>query len=393
MKVTFVANFMNHHQLPFSLEMQRLTDGGYTFVAFDPLAEEQRNLGYYDMNALPFIIRAYENEAEYNRAMDVILNDDMVIFGSCPDEVVAKRAATGKPFIIYSERFFKKGTYRRFIPITYKKIYNRLLRYENHDVSIICSSAYLPYDIKLLRKKFEIYKWGYFPQVSEYDIEKLIEKKKQNEKIIIAWTARFISWKHPEVPVMIAEKLKQAGYDFQLNMIGVGPLLEKTKEMVKSKGLDDYVNLLGSKTPDDVRKEMDKADIFMVTSDFQEGWGAVMNESMNSACAVVANHGIGSAPFLIDNGKNGFVYKNGNIEDLYKKVKYLCDNSEKRIEMGKAAYETITKQWCAENATRRLYNIIKAKVEKTEEPVYKDGPCSKAEIITHKYRKGNYDKI
>lgn len=393
MKVTFVANFMNHHQLPFSLEMQRLTDGGYTFVAFDPLAEEQRNLGYYDMNALPFVIRAYENDAEYNRAMDVILNDDMVIFGSCPDEVVAKRAATGKPFIIYSERFFKKGTYRRFIPITYKKIYNRLLRYENHDVSIICSSAYLPYDIKLLRKKFDIYKWGYFPQTNEYDLEKLIDKKKANEKVNILWVARFIKLKHPEAAVAVAEKLKKDGYDFTLNMVGIGPLEEEIKASIKEKGLEDYVKLLGSTTPEGVREEMDKADIFLFNSDFHEGWGAVMNESMNSACAVIASHAIGSVPFLIDNGKNGFVYENGNIEDLYKKVKYLCDNPEKRVEMGKAAYETITKQWCAENATQRLYNIIKAKVEKTEEPVYKDGPCSKAEIIMPKYRKGNYDKI
>ncbi|MBR5500052.1 MAG: hypothetical protein IKV74_00835, partial [Clostridia bacterium] len=109
MKVTFVANFMNHHQLPFCWEMQKLTNDNFTFVAFEPLAVEQRDLGYADMNMEPFVIRAYENETEYRKSLEKILNDDIVIFGSCPNNVVAERNATGRPFVIYSERFFKKG--------------------------------------------------------------------------------------------------------------------------------------------------------------------------------------------------------------------------------------------------------------------------------------------
>ena len=37
----------------------------------------------------------------------------------------------------------------------------------------------------------------------------------------------------------------------------------------------------------------------------QEGWGAVVNEAMNSGCAVVADHMIGAAPWLIRQGENG----------------------------------------------------------------------------------------
>ena len=34
---------------------------------------------------------------------------------------------------------------------------------------------------------------------------------------------------------------------------------------------------------------MEKADIFLFTSDRREGWGAVANEAMNSACALVVS--------------------------------------------------------------------------------------------------------
>ena len=88
MKITFVANFMNHHQLPFSLKMMELTKNKYTYVAMEPLAEEQEKLGYQNLNLLDFIIRPYEGKEQYDRAKERIIHDDMVIFGSCPDELV-----------------------------------------------------------------------------------------------------------------------------------------------------------------------------------------------------------------------------------------------------------------------------------------------------------------
>ena len=49
----------------------------------------------------------------------------------------------------------------------------------------------------------------------------------------------------------------------------------------------------------------------------QEGWGAVLNEAMNSGCACIASHAIGSAGFLIEHGENGFVYRDGDMDDFY----------------------------------------------------------------------------
>ncbi len=53
--------------------------------------------------------------------------------------------------------------------------------------------------------------------------------------------------------------------------------------------------MLGAMSPDKVRAYMERADVFLFTSDFNEGWGAVLNESMNSGCAVVASHAMVSA--------------------------------------------------------------------------------------------------
>jgi len=63
---------------------------------------------------------------------------------------------------------------------------------------------------------------------------------------------------------------------------------------------------------------------------------------MNSACAVVASHAIGSVPFLVEDGKNGLINKDGDTEDLYNKVKYFLEHPHERREMAKNAYRTMT---------------------------------------------------
>ena len=133
----------------------------------------------------------------------------------------------------------------------------------------------------------------------------------------------------------IARRLKKDGYDFTLNIIGTGDMEEEISNSIEALGLSDNVKMLGSMPTQEVRKYMEKSEIFLMTFDRREGWGAVLNESMNSGCAVVANSAIGSTPYLIKDGENGFLYNQNNIDDMYKKVKYLLDNPEFAKGMGK----------------------------------------------------------
>lgn len=66
MKVTFVSNFLTHHQLPFCLEMVKKYKDDFKFVATIKITQERLNLGYKDMDYdYDFLVRAYENEESY----------------------------------------------------------------------------------------------------------------------------------------------------------------------------------------------------------------------------------------------------------------------------------------------------------------------------------------
>lgn len=86
MTITFFANFMNHHQLPLSLELIKLLgDGNYHFVAFEQIHAERSKMGYEDMNAkYPFIIRAYASDEEWQKALDLCRTSDITIIGNAP---------------------------------------------------------------------------------------------------------------------------------------------------------------------------------------------------------------------------------------------------------------------------------------------------------------------
>lgn len=165
-----------------------------------------------------------------------------------------------------------------------------------------------------------------------------------------------------------------------MSIIGNGEMEPQLRDMIEKKGLLDCVEMLGAMPPEKVREHMEQADIFLFTSDFNEGWGAVLNESMNSGCAVVASHAIGSVPFLIKDGVNGVVYKNGSQKDLNQAVMELLDDPEKRKQIGQAAYRTMTEKWNGENAAERFIELSKALKEGKDTP-YPDGPCSKSERL------------
>lgn len=380
MKIVFISNFLNHHQLPLCKAFSKKENINFAFIATTPTFEEQLRLGYADMNSnFNFVVRTYENGAQNALAYRLCEEADVVITGSAPESYIKKRLKDKKLTFRYSERLYRKKQSAFKMLLRCIKYFFKHGRHRN--LYLLCSSAFTAADYaKTGTFLNKAYKWAYFPEVQRYEsISKIISSKKKHSLI---WVARLIPLKHPEAPILVAKKLHEAGYDFELNIIGNGVMEEQLRTIIKKIGLEDKIHLLGAMSPEKVREHMEKSEIFMFTSDRNEGWGAVLNEAMNSGCACVASNAIGAAPFLIEDGKNGFMYKDGDIEDLYAKVKILIDNSEKRAEMGTAAYRTMAEEWNAENAAERFIKLAEAILTGNKRPdIFKTGVCSKAEIL------------
>ena len=374
MKICFLSNFYNHHQDPISRSLFRITDGQYIFFATSALEIEQKKLGYIQYKRT-FVVNYFQNEKAANTH---ILDSDVVILGAAEKIHINDILSSGKLIFRYSERIYKKLPKWYQMPARAIKYWFKGGRFEN--IYLLCASAFTSADYHRTRT-FEkrAYKWGYFPETNKYDIESLLSAK---EKTKILWVGRFLDWKHPDDVLKVAKRLRDDGYAFSVDIGGIGEMEQQLKTMVAEMQMQDYVNFLGAIPSDQVRGYMEQVGIYLFTSDRYEGWGAVLNESMNSGCAVVASHAIGAVPYLVKNNENGLVYHSGNVDELYEKVKYLLNNPSEQERLGKAAYETITGEWNAEVAAERLINLSKHLLAGEKYPdLYQTGPCSRAEII------------
>lgn len=244
---------------------------------------------------------------------------------------------------------------------------------------LLCASGYAAYDYSLTRTfRGKCYRWGYFPETKRYDIKKLIAQKNPQK---ILWCGRLIDWKHPELAVETAARLRNAGVDFSMDIIGSGAMESELRKQIEDHGLADRVKLLGSMPPQKTREHMERAGILLFTSDRQEGWGAVLNEAMNSGCAVVASSAAGSVPFLLKDGENGFTFS-GDASELLVKTRALLRDPALAARFGEAAYETVSTLWNAETAAKRFLSFSEYySVEKKLPPTYDGGPLSKAPVL------------
>lgn len=386
MKITFFSNYINHHQIPFCDEMYKLLGDNFCFVQTQRISEDRIKMGWGSNDQYSYVLKSYQDKDSYQRALDLSINSEVVILGAAPRFFLEKRS--NKLTFIQSERIFKKGITACFNLSFLQSIFKRYTLnrfYSNY--YLLCSSAYAPYDFdRIFAFPERMLKWGYYPALTTYDTEALL-KKKENTPIKILWVGRLIDWKHAEYAIYTARFLRDSDVCFELDVIGVGEEEANLLKLRSQFNLTNEVVFLGSMPPERVRNYMEKANIFIFTSDFQEGWGAVLNEAMNSACAVVVSHAIGAAPYLIKDGENGFLFENGNIQSLSQKVKMLIDHQELRKKVGLRAYETIKNQWNSKVAAQRIIEFSDAIIARNHQKFYQEGICSVAPVILNNWYK------
>lgn len=381
MTFTFVSNYINHHQIPLCDALYKELGGDYTFIQTMPMEQERVDMGWgVDVHALPYVQCLYESEYE---CLKKIAESDVVMFGWTErEELAASRLASGKTTLRVSERLYREGQWKVISPRGLAAKYREHIKYRGQNVCMLCAGAYTASDFHLIGAyPNKMFKWGYFTELRTYSEEQFDNMKLQDGALHIVWAGRFIPLKHPEYVVRLAGTLRDAGHNFYVHMLGNGELEPAVRREVESLGLTEYFRFYGYTAPEQVRDVMEQCHIHLFTSNYLEGWGAVINEGMNSGCVEVVNAQVGAAPYLIRHGENGLVYPKDRYEKMEELVLHLFDHWDEYKKMGWAAYETIRDTWNADSAARELLRFAKGLMQGEIIPA-QTGPLSAAPIIS-----------
>ncbi|MBO5999406.1 MAG: glycosyltransferase family 1 protein, partial [Lachnospiraceae bacterium] len=193
MKIVFVSNYINHHQIPFCRAMAASSDVEFTFVQLMPMEEERVRMGWDKaLGDVPFLKCMYDDAENIRRE---ILECDAALFGwSDCEDLIYERLRAGKIVIRVSERIYREGQWKRFSPRGLYAKYHEHIRYRDKEAYLLCAGAYVASDFSLIRAyPGKMFKWGYFPELRTYSEERIRELsagRSADEKLRLMFAGR-----------------------------------------------------------------------------------------------------------------------------------------------------------------------------------------------------------
>lgn len=379
MKIVWISNVLNHHTSEITDELFRIYGSDFIFISIcKPDSFEYTKGGdYREFLKKNYHLKYYESKTIRDYCNSLVEEADVLIQQAAGDCFIRKRLRSNKLTLRISEHIFKDEKHNTLRRIKY--ILRNFPFRKKTNFLFLGASAYAANDMeKCFSFKNRTYKWGYFPKVSFSELM----YKKINKKMELLWVGRFVSWKHPETCIKIAEFLISKQQPFHIKMIGNGPEQKRIKRIIEQKNLNNFFTLIGEVSSNDVQEYMRYSDYYIFSSDHNEGWGAVLNESMANGCIPIASIEAGSSPYLIKDRVNGFIYDHKNYQTLYNCLEEILALDLISInKMRTEAHFTIVNEWSPKIATKNLIQLISAYQKSDMSLIPFNGPASYAQPV------------
>jgi len=113
--------------------------------------------------------------------------------------------------------------------------------------------------------------------------------------------------------------------ELELEIVGDGPEMARLKLMAKNDGTGERIKFSGRLSNDETLSRMKDSDIFAMPST-RETFGMVYLEAMSKGCITIGSRDQGIDGTIVD-GRNGFLVKPGDTEELVGKISLIKDLS------------------------------------------------------------------
>ena len=362
MRCAFFTNYLSIHTSPL---FDELCDLGLsvTCVESGETSKERETIGdsYSENNVKRIRLSEYILlKREFNQF-------DFCIFSDFENISKIRRNTVCSHWFFMSEHFFKNKRLRNFL--SFIKIKFFIAKYFKADNKYaLCNSYYSGKEYKKLGfNNSSIFKFGYFPELC--DKSSSLEKDHNT----ILWSGRFLKWKHPEYALIALRILERKNENYRLTFVGDGPLKEKIKYLVEKENLQQKVTFTGFMKHEDLMKTMESSDVYIFSSDKNEGWGVVLNEALFSKCITFASKKAGSTPYL-NNGQNMIVFK--TKKQFVNAIKLYGNNETEYKKIPGEARKTIDLEWNYKNAARRIKEFVESMLLNKNVKLPLNGPLS-----------------
>lgn len=145
--------------------------------------------------------------------------------------------------------------------------------------------------------------------------------------------------KGADVLIRAIPKIKEKIPQICVYIAGEGSQKRKLIKLSKELSVDKNIEFLGYISGDKKNYLYSSVDVCCVPSMY-ESFGIVLLEAMSFGKPVIASN-VGGIPYILEDGKTGFLFELGNVDDLAEKIINLILDTNLKTKLGKAGFEKV----------------------------------------------------
>jgi glycosyltransferase involved in cell wall biosynthesis len=180
--------------------------------------------------------------------------------------------------------------------------------------------------------------------------------KFKNKKMKLVNIGRLVPAKGQDILIKALSKAKCLGVDFDLTIVGAGPLLEALSDLTRSLNLDDCIHFIGAQPQEVVIELLKESDSFVLSSR-TEGLPVVCMEAMAMGTLLIASR-INGIPELVEDKVNGLLVEPGDIDALSEAICWVDQNRKHLKEMCDSAREKVEREFDRIKCTQSLLSYM-----------------------------------
>jgi glycosyltransferase involved in cell wall biosynthesis len=175
---------------------------------------------------------------------------------------------------------------------------------------------------------------------SKFKSMNLRQKLNIGNGFVILYVGRIIEQKGLDVLIKAFSMIEQEMGAAYLVICGDGNFRGSCESIIKEMQIKHVIFAGWIQEKEKAASFYKTADVFVMPSrivageENAEGWGLVINEAMSMGKPVITTDAVGAAEDLVRNGVNGYVVKNGEIEELYLALRKMVEDPRLRKTMG-----------------------------------------------------------
>jgi glycosyltransferase involved in cell wall biosynthesis len=143
------------------------------------------------------------------------------------------------------------------------------------------------------------------------------------------------------------------GIQLDLALAGDGPSTGRLKDLARELGVSDRIQFLGYLPEDDVVRELQKSDLFVLPS-LVEGLPVSAMEAMAVGVPVIATNIAGTSE-LVEHGKSGILVRPSDAHALAEAISSLIENYEFRRNAAELARKKVVAEFKIDDETAKLH--------------------------------------